>query len=349
MEDFEKGRAAEIRPDGFLTDDTISTGSWCFTDNLGIKSSDTVIDSFIDLVAKNGCLLLNISPKADGTIPEDQRKVLLDIGAWLEVNGEAVFETRPWEIFGEGPTRLKKGGHFIKMKGPYTPEDIRYTRSKDGKTLYAIVLGTPEGKIALKSVKIENANGTVELLGHGKVPFTVKEGKITIECPKEWPTNWAHALELSGFDFSLDKEAAEEALAALPGAKARLSKDLTLAANEAGLKGNKLRLEGPDGDENIGYWDNLHEHAQWKVAIPKPGEYKVSAQIACPGTSKLVVITDENQMLTAPIPNTGSYQAKKTIELGTLRFTKAGVHTVIAAPADKKTWRAINLWKLVLE
>ena len=132
VEDFEKGRTNRLTEFCWLTDDTISMGSWCYTTKLKIKSTRKVLHDFIDIVSKNGCLLLNISPKADGTIPAVQRKVLLGLGAWLKVGGEAIYNTRPWLAFGEGPTRLKKSGGFVGHP-TYTPKDIRYTRSKDGK------------------------------------------------------------------------------------------------------------------------------------------------------------------------------------------------------------------------
>jgi len=103
-----------------------------------------VLHTLIDIVSKNGQLMLNISPKADGTIPDEQKQVLLGIGEWLKQYGESIYGTRPFVEFGEGPTRLEKGGHFVKMESGYTPKDIRYTSK--GETVYAIVLGWPGKK-----------------------------------------------------------------------------------------------------------------------------------------------------------------------------------------------------------
>jgi alpha-L-fucosidase len=158
IDDMEKSRMHRIKDQLWMTDETLSTGSWCYTENLEIKPVTDVLHVLIDIVSKNGVLLLNISPKADGTIPQDQQNVLLKMGEWLKSYGESIYETRPWYTSGEGSTKEPEGGfgnhrEFAKLK--YSNKDIRYTTK--GKTIYALVLGAPEAgaDLLLKSFSSE--------------------------------------------------------------------------------------------------------------------------------------------------------------------------------------------------
>jgi len=185
--DHEKARTSGSSKNVWMTDDTISTDSWCYTNDLKIKPAKEVIHAMADTVSKNGIVLLNISPKADGTIPGDQRKVLLELEDWLNKYGEAIYSTRPWKTYGEGPTKEPKGGFedyekFLELK--YSAADIRYTSSKDGKTLYVIVLGLPKSATTLKSVQLDQ-NVKVELLGtEADVTYVVHDdGTLTVEPP----------------------------------------------------------------------------------------------------------------------------------------------------------------------
>jgi alpha-L-fucosidase len=211
--DHEKTRESKISERAWMTDDTISTGSWCYTDTLKIKPSYKVIHALIDTVSKNGVVLLNISPKADGTIPEDQRQVLYDLGDWLEVNGEAIYATRPWEVFGEGPTvephsAHRNHGKFLALE--YGNRDIRYTRGKDGKTLYAITMGWPEETVSFTALRVVDAapGAKVELLGHpGELRYELGEdGRLVVHVPglpeTDRPSRFAHSFKLQGFNLT---------------------------------------------------------------------------------------------------------------------------------------------------
>lgn len=143
--DIEQGGKKDLSESVWMTDVTISDGSWCYTDAMGVKSADLVLRNMIDVWSKNGVVLLNVSPKADGTIPERQRKVLHEIGDWLAEYGEAVYGTRPFDIYGFGAAKADEG-HFGGQSATvkYTADDVRFTVSKDGKTMYLFYLGKPE-------------------------------------------------------------------------------------------------------------------------------------------------------------------------------------------------------------
>ncbi|RTE54033.1 alpha-L-fucosidase [Arenibacter aquaticus] len=154
--DIERGRMDGIYKYPWQTDTSIGKVSWGYVENEEYKSSDYLLDELIDIVSKNGCLLLNVGPKADGTIPDEAKKILVEMGNWLQLNGEAIYDTRPWKIFGEGPTQVSTGHHSEKNNKQSGAEDIRFT-TRDGK-LYATALAWPDnGVILIKSLAKNNA------------------------------------------------------------------------------------------------------------------------------------------------------------------------------------------------
>jgi alpha-L-fucosidase len=203
MVDYEKGRADKLTDYVWLTDDTISRGSWCYTQNLGIKKSLEIVRTLADIVSKNGQMMLNISPKADGTIPDDQKKVLLEIGDWMKQFGEAIYYTRPFVEYGEGPTKMESGGMFAKMKGGYNAKDIRYTRKGD--TVYAIVLGWPGENTQVtmtmfgKGGKAENIKvKNVTMPGvWGKIKWEMTDAGLVVTTPDKKPSDLAIVFKLT--------------------------------------------------------------------------------------------------------------------------------------------------------
>ena len=139
--DVERGQLAAIRPQFWQTDTSVSRNSWGFVVHQDYKTVDSIVDDLVDIVSKNGSLLLNIGPKPDGTIPDPEQQMLREIGAWLAVNGEAIYGTRPWSIFGEGPTAVIEGPFADTKRGAFTAGDVRFTRKGD--VVYAIALAWP--------------------------------------------------------------------------------------------------------------------------------------------------------------------------------------------------------------
>jgi alpha-L-fucosidase len=208
--DIERGKAAGILPEPWQTDTCI--GSWHYKRSLfdkhQYKSAASVIPMLADIVSKNGNLMLSVPLQRDGTPDADEIKIVSDIGAWLKVNGPAIYATRPWKIYGEGSSteaaeKGRFGGQTDVQKKPFTAEDIRFTQSKDGRTLYAIVLAFPaDGKVAIKSLASNPANwpggiGSVRMLGiSGKLKFTRDENGLHITLPGKQPCKIAFALKI---------------------------------------------------------------------------------------------------------------------------------------------------------
>lgn len=141
--DLERGQLADIRPLFWQNDTSVAKNSWCYTEGNTYKTPTSIIGDLVDVVSKNGALLLNIGPKADGTIPDEDARILIEIGRWLDVNGDAIYGTRPWKVFGEGPTRVPEGGFTDTLRTDFTERDFRFTaRGRD--TLYVIGFGSTD-------------------------------------------------------------------------------------------------------------------------------------------------------------------------------------------------------------
>jgi alpha-L-fucosidase len=198
--DIERGQLGDMRPLAWQTDTSVSNKSWGYIKDDTFKSPEFVIDQLIDIVSKNGNLLLNIGPRSDGTIPEEVQHVLLDVGAWLNVNGEAIYGTRPWRIFGEGPTKVAAGSFHDTDTTHYTAEDFRFTTKGD--VLYAIGLAWPDnGESVIRSlVPTAGSNGvqTVALLGtEGTLKFEQHPDGLHVKLPAHSPAKYAYALRVT--------------------------------------------------------------------------------------------------------------------------------------------------------
>ncbi|MFI7400540.1 alpha-L-fucosidase [Streptomyces sp. NPDC049541] len=204
--DYERGGPADITTPYWLTDDSISSSSWCYTQGIGYYSIQQMLHSFIDRVSKNGNMLLNIAPMADGTIPQAQKDVLLGIGDHLKRFGESIYSTRAWSVYGEGPTKMGGGAFTNPTAG--TAQDIRFTRNKDNNVLYATVLGWPGSSLTIKTLGSGSINlsslTSVKLLGstagtYIDLPTPVQSASgLTVTLPSSAPYSAnAYVLKLS--------------------------------------------------------------------------------------------------------------------------------------------------------
>jgi alpha-L-fucosidase len=204
VRDFERGQLAEIVPDHWQTDTSISKLSWGYIDNDQYQPPDFLVHQLIDIVSKNGNLLLNIGPKADGTIPEQIQTTLLSMGKWLGANGEAIYGTTPWKVYGEGPTKVIEGAFHDQDTKPYTTEDFRFTAK--GNTIYAIGMGCPASGDpgfatihALGSAK--EAKGlkldSVELIGSSeKLTWLQTPEALNVQLPASGSCTYAYVLRI---------------------------------------------------------------------------------------------------------------------------------------------------------
>lgn len=155
--DIERGQFADAKPFIWQTDTAVAKNSWCYTENNDYKSPREIIRDLVDIVSKNGRLLLNIGPKADGTIPDEDRHILLEIGKWLSVNGEAIYGSAVWRYAAEGPTKVEEGQFADGNDKNYTSRDIRFTVNNG--CLYATVLSYPEnGEVCIESLREADAS-----------------------------------------------------------------------------------------------------------------------------------------------------------------------------------------------
>ncbi len=198
--DLERGQLGDIRPLYWQTDTSVSNKSWGYIKNDTFKTPQFVVQQLIDIVSKNGNLLLNIGPRSDGTIPDEVQSVLRDVGAWLKMNGEAIYGTRPWKIYGEGPTKVAAGSFHDTDTAGYTAEDFRFTTKE--KTLYALELGWPSSGVSIiRSLGSTAINGhqigSVVLLGsEAKLTFHQQADGLRIQLPSQPPGKYAYAFRI---------------------------------------------------------------------------------------------------------------------------------------------------------
>jgi len=198
--DVERGQLGNIRALHWQTDTSISNKSWGYIKNDTFKSPQFVIHQLVDIVSKNGNLLLNIGPRSDGTIPDEVQAVLREVGAWLKVNGDAIYDTRPWRIYGEGPTQVATGAFHDTETTNYTPADFRFTTK--GASLYAIELGWPEEREAVIHALASDIAGSqrvrsVSLLGSNEhLEFQQRPDGLHLKLPAQPPSKYACAFQI---------------------------------------------------------------------------------------------------------------------------------------------------------
>jgi len=198
--DIERGKLDSLRLLPWQTDTSVSIHSWGYVKNDEYRDAKSLIDELADVVSKNGNLLLNVGPKADGTIPEEARTVLLQMGSWLQVNGEAIYGSRPWVLYGEGPTMVASSAANTDRQ-EFTPQDVRFTTQNGA--LYAIALGWPtNGKLRLHTLwsgtpYLSGAVCSVQLLGStAQLTWSQRDDGLYIKLPETKPDEQAFVFRI---------------------------------------------------------------------------------------------------------------------------------------------------------
>jgi alpha-L-fucosidase len=339
VEDLERGIMPKIDPNPWQTDTSI--GDWFYNKHWKFRPVSWVIDMLVDNVSKNGNLLLNVVQRPDGSLDPEVLQMLKDLADWSAIHGEAIYGSRPWQVYGESAVRVK-GGSFNESY-TYTAKDIRFTTK--GKTLYALTLGWPtDGKILVRSLarpagSTANAISKVALLGYkGKLTWSQSPEGLLVRLPHKEVSQFTAGLKITGTH-----------LVAIPfevpvrPVMADADGNLTLLPGTATINGSHVQVEQKGGQPNLGFWDSPDESVSWKVKVPSAGRYEVSIDSAAlQDSSRFGVIVAGHELDGSPV-NTGDWSMFKESSLGSVQIDAAGVQTVELKPRDPATWKAINV------
>ncbi len=349
VQDVERGNMNEIQPFVWQTD--TSTGAWFYNKGQGYKSSASVIHTLMDIVSKNGNLLLNVVQYPDGSLPPEMETFLTEMADWTKINGEAVFSTRPWTIFGEGPT-VVKAGHFNEDVS-FTPQDIRFTRN--GNVLYATALGVPNKQVVIQSLASNSPLVTgdiskVTLLGYdGDLQTQRTNDGLTIQLLDALPLKAALCFKISG--LTTVTNVAPETLAALKENQQEDKVDVgttDIPATEAQLNGSTIKIQNEGDAEGIGFWSDPNDSASWKIKVIHPGSYTVSLEMASKDADSNFTIEVGSQKIDGKSADTGGWYNYKFIDVGKVQFDAPGFVTLTIRPKSAEAWRPINIRTLRL-
>ncbi len=341
VEDLERGVMPGINPYPWQTDTSI--GDWFYNRTWKFRPVSWTIHMLVDIVSKNGNLLLNVVQRPDGSLDPEVEQSLKDLADWIAVHGEAIYGTRPWLVYGEGPIRTK-GGHF-KEDFNYTAKDIRFTTK--GKTLYAFALGWPaDGRVLIKCLATQGGSKIkrVSLLGYrGKIAWEQTADGLAVTLPAQKISPFTCAFKITGTDLK-PVPVAESAAILQPDPTG----NFILSAEAAELHGDQIKQEEKDGQTNIGFWDKAEDWASWKLHVAQPGAFRLSASLATVHADAQLAIEIGGKRYQAEVPQTGDWSAFRTVEVGSIQLDSPGDVTVKAAAPDPQSWKALNLRLIML-
>lgn len=285
------------------------------------KSTETIIRNLVDIASKGGNYLLNVGPTSEGLIPEPSVERLKAVGAWMRVNGEAIYDTTASPF----SRQLPWGRCTKRISGNST-------------TLYLHVFNWPaEGKLVAPGLK--NKVKSARLLASGKrLAVENREEGAVISLPAAAPDPISSTIVLK-FSGAPEVETAPILQHA--------DHSVTLAASDARLHGSTLQYESGGGHDNIGYWTNPEEWVDWEFKVTQPGKFEVLAEIAALGAGKFDLAMGR-QTLHGAAPVTADYTTFQTVSLGTVEISAPGSVTLAVHP-EKQSWAPINLKSVTLK
>jgi len=351
--DLERGISNQIEDYPFQTDTCI--GSWHYDINLynrhGYKTADQVAHMLVDIVSKNGNLMLNIPLPGSGMPDPDELAFLADFTKWMSVNSEGIYGTRPWIVFGEGPSGGGPVTHaqgFNESNRAYTSRDFRFM--KKGDTLYAYALAWPEdGKLTVLS--LANGAGRVEnvkLLGYpGKLVWSQTDQGLVVMLPAQKPCDYVYGLEIHGKGLTpVAVSSTSTAIVIEPKANGVI----VLNPGSATINGGSPQIETKSGVDDIGYWGTAADTVSWEFDVTSPGKYQVTINSSCDPVAAgcAFKVVAAGQSVQGETISTGSWDTFADNVLGTLTFTQAGKQTLTFQPEDTPPWKGIALRSVTL-
>ncbi len=373
VQDIERGLSGELRELPWQTDTCI--GGWYYRTGIRYKTVEHAVQMLIDIVSKNGNMLLNIPLHPNGSIDDQEAAFLRGMGDWMKVNGEAIHGTRPWVVYGEGRTK-SGGGHFNERQVSYRPIDFRFT-ARGERTLYAFAMAWPEnGKLAIRTLAEQPGAGgrieRVEMLGHREpLRFEQTSDGLFVTLPEEPPCFHAWTLKITGQRLR-DFPRQEIVYTIKPDGKG----NFLLDAADAEIHGSTPRLEqkATVQKQNIGYWGDWRDSVSWRIEVPREGEYDVTmrASSAYGLSDFLIEVSREGESdVTARAGTahglsevsierggrkcagrsrpTSSWDEFAVVHAGRLRFDQPGVATIVFRPRDDASWQPLGLLDIRLD
>jgi alpha-L-fucosidase len=278
------------------------------------KSTETIIRNLVDIASKGGNYLLNVGPTNEGLIPAPSVERLKQVGAWMKTNGEASYSTSasPFKSLPWGRcTRKARGG---------------------GTTLYLHVFNWPaDGKLLVPGLK--NPVSDARLLATGaKLKAANSDSGVTIDLPTTAPDPISSTIvlkipDLPVVETQVQKQAADGTL--------------LLRGADAEVHGSQLQYESGNGKDNLGYWMDPGDWAEWRFEITTPGRFFISAEIAAQGSGSFTIRVGDSS-LEGNAPNTGSYTKFVKVDLGAITIPSAGKTSLSIRPITRD-WQPMNL------